>query len=130
MRVAIDRGCGQRRDVPRLAHNDREPRARGFGPSRFAQKRGSNARRGNAADLSDVPDPNPSPAEQAALGDERARALKLLDSLPPDYRLPLLLRYIGGADYDEIGKQLAISNGSLRGLLQRGLKLLRERMKE
>ena len=94
------------------------------------KKRGSDTRRGNAADLSDAPDPNPSPAEQAALGDERARALKLLDSLPPDYRLPLLLRYIGGADYDEIGKQLAISNGSLRGLLQRGLKLLRERMKE
>ena len=31
------------------------------------------------------------------MGDERTRTLKLLDSLPSDYRLPLLLRYIGGA---------------------------------
>ena len=43
------------------------------------------------------------------------------------YRLPLMLRYVGGADYQTIAKQLALTNGSLRGLLQRGLKLLREK---
>jgi len=41
-----------------------------------------------------------------------------------------MLRYVGGADYQSIGQQLALSNGSLRGLLQRGIKLLRERMLE
>jgi DNA-directed RNA polymerase specialized sigma24 family protein len=39
-----------------------------------------------------------------------------------------MLRYIGGADYDAIAKELAMSNGSLRGLLHRGMKLLRDRM--
>ena len=64
------------------------------------------------------------------MSDERSRVLRLLESMPPEYREPLMLRYVGGADYDQIGRQLAISNGSLRGLLQRGMKLLRERMQE
>ena len=40
----------------------------------------------------------------------------------------IALRYLAGADRDAIGRQLALSNGSLRGLLQRGLKMLRERL--
>ena len=42
--------------------------------------------------------------------------------------MPLTLRYIGGADYDTIGRQLGLSNGSLRGLLNRGMSKLREMM--
>jgi RNA polymerase sigma-70 factor, ECF subfamily len=52
----------------------------------------------------------------------------VLRSLPDEYRLPLTLRYITGADYETISTQLGLSNGSLRGLLHRGLKILRERM--
>ena len=33
-----------------------------------------------------------------------------------------------GADYDTIAKQLALTNGSLRGLLWRGMKMLRRQM--
>ena len=44
------------------------------------------------------------------------------------WRLPLTMRYITGADYDTICMQLGLSNGSLRGLLHRGLKLLREKL--
>jgi RNA polymerase sigma-70 factor (ECF subfamily) len=94
------------------------------------KKRNAGAGRGRPAELGEVADDRPGPADDAALDDERRRVLKLLETLPPDYRQPLLLRYIGGADYDEIGRQLAISNGSLRGLLQRGMKLLREKMKD
>ena len=47
-------------------------------------------------------------------------------SLPEEYRLPLWLRYFGGADYETIQAQLGLTNGSLRGLLHRGLKMLRE----
>jgi len=36
--------------------------------------------------------------------------------------------YITGADYEAIGEQLGLTNGSLRGLLHRGLKLLRDRL--
>jgi hypothetical protein len=38
------------------------------------------------------------------------------------------LRYVTGADYKTIETQLGLSNGALRGLLQRGLKLLRARL--
>ena len=43
-----------------------------------------------------------------------------------EYRLPLMLRYLGDADYETISRQLALSNGSLRGLLRRGMQMLRE----
>ena len=75
--------------------------------------------------LEQVPDHAPNPAEQSELAEARQRALALLSTLPEEYRQPLLLRYVGGADYDTIGKQLGISAGSLRGLLSRGLALLR-----
>jgi len=85
---------------------------------------------GSADELSRAADPGPTPVESAAQADERSRVLKLLESLPQDYRDPLMLRYVAGADYETIGRQLAISNGSLRGLLQRGMKLLREKLTE
>jgi RNA polymerase sigma-70 factor (ECF subfamily) len=70
------------------------------------------------------------PDESVAKVEERRRVLSVLESLPEEYRVPLSLRYLAGADYETIGKQLALSNGSLRGLLQRGMKMLRERMTE
>ena len=58
----------------------------------------------------------------------RQRVLAALRSLPEEYRLPLTLRYLTGADYESIGEQLGLTNGSLRGLLHRGLKMLRDRL--
>jgi DNA-directed RNA polymerase specialized sigma24 family protein len=62
--------------------------------------------------------------------EQRRRAIAAWQSLPEEYRLPLTLRYLNEADYDTIAKQLALSNGALRGLLQRGMKLMRERLRE
>jgi RNA polymerase sigma-70 factor (ECF subfamily) len=62
-------------------------------------------------------------------GELRAKILAALRSLPEEYRLPLTLRYIAGADYDNICMQLGLTNGSLRGFLHRGLKVLREKLK-
>jgi len=56
--------------------------------------------------------------------------LDALRGLPESYRQALSLRYLAGADYETIARQLALSNGSLRGLLHRGLDLLRKRMTE
>ena len=94
------------------------------------KKRNANRRAASGGERGEALDRGPGPAEEAAGADEKSRALRMLESLPVEYREPLMLRYLAGADYDEIGKQLAISNGSLRGLLQRGMKLLRERMQE
>lgn len=70
----------------------------------------------------------PSPAEAAEREEIRHRVLAVLRSMPEEYRMPLTLRYITGADYDTIGEQLGLTNGALRGLLHRGLKMLRDRL--
>lgn len=72
----------------------------------------------------------PRPDETAEKREERDRVLGILRSLPEEYRLPLTLRYIGGADYESIQMQLGLTNGSLRGLLHRGLKLLRDKLEQ
>ena len=71
------------------------------------------------------------PAKEDAIvqGESRDRVLAILRSLPEDYRLPLTLRYLGGADFESIQLQMGISPGSLRGLLNRGLQLLRAELK-
>ena len=95
-----------------------------------ARRAGRLKRTGPAAEtpLALVPAAGPSPVEVAQREETRQRVLAVLRSLPEEYRLPLTLRYITGADYDTIGEQLGLTNGSLRGLLHRGLKLLRDRM--
>ena len=76
----------------------------------------------------DVPDHGPSPLETSAQREQRDRMLVLLRAMPEEYSLPITLRYIAGADYETIGRQLGLSNGSLRGLLNRGMAKLREAM--
>src|SRR5438132_9158795 len=82
----------------------------------------------NATALQTIEGKELSPGEQAAREELRGQVLAILRSLPEEYRLPLTLRYIGGADYETIQMQLGLSNGALRGLLHRGLKLLRGRL--
>ncbi|MGN6367918.1 MAG: RNA polymerase sigma factor [Phycisphaerae bacterium] len=74
--------------------------------------------------------PDPAPPEELERTEARTHALKLLDDLPADYREPLALRYLAGADYNTIRRQLNLSDGALRGLLNRGMALLRERMSQ
>jgi len=76
-----------------------------------------------------VPDSGPSPEESAELEERRSQVLAVLRSMPQEYREPISLRYLAGADYETIGRQLGLSNGSLRGLLNRGMARLREKMK-
>ena len=93
-----------------------------------ARHRDRKKRSGNTGQLTDVPDPQTRPDDAAAKDEEREAALAALRGLPEEYRQVLTLRYLAGADYETIGRQLAISNGSLRGLLHRGLAMLRERL--
>jgi RNA polymerase sigma-70 factor (ECF subfamily) len=81
-------------------------------------------------EMEEEADGQPGPLEVAGLREERERILGMLRSMPGEYRLPLTMRYLAGADYETIGRELAISNGSLRGLLNRGMAMLRARMKQ
>jgi RNA polymerase sigma-70 factor (ECF subfamily) len=80
--------------------------------------------------LEGVPATAPGPEAEAQRDEARGKVLAILRSLPEEYRLPLTLRYLGGADYEMICVQLGLTNGSLRGLLHRGLKLLREKLEQ
>jgi RNA polymerase sigma-70 factor (ECF subfamily) len=82
------------------------------------------------APLAVVPGKSLPPEEEAQREELRQRVLAVLRSLPEEYRLPLTLRYLAGSDYETISTQLGLSNGSLRGLLHRGLKMLRARLPE
>ena len=72
----------------------------------------------------------PRPEEQAEKEEQRQQVLAILRELPEEYRLPLTLRYLVGADYETIQQQMGLSNGSLRGLLHRGVQKLREGMQK
>ena len=74
-------------------------------------------------------DRSPTPSESAETREERQRTLAVLRSLPAEYREVLTLRYLAGADYDTISRQLALTNGSLRGLLHRGMAMLRAELR-
>lgn len=81
-------------------------------------------------DSIDVASDESTPSEHAESNELSERAIAALNDLPEQYQQALALRYLAGADYEEISRQLALTNGSLRGLLHRGLEMLREKLKE
>ena len=90
-------------------------------------KRGPEPQQGNEG-LRLVPGPDPGPDEQAEREEMRLKVLQVLRSLPEEYRMPLTLRYLAGADYETIQLQMGLTNGALRGLLHRGMQLMRAEM--
>lgn len=106
-----------------IAHNVLIDAAR-----RAARQKRSFPVAGLQSHLALVPSPEPRPDEAAERAEARQKVLSVLRALPEEYRMALTLRYITGADYDRISEQLGLTNGSLRGLLHRGLKLLRDRL--
>jgi RNA polymerase sigma-70 factor (ECF subfamily) len=78
--------------------------------------------------LASLPSAGPAPEVEAGRRELQRQVLAVLRSLPEEFRVPLTLRYLTGAGAEEIGAQLGLTNGSLRGLLYRGLKMLRDRL--
>lgn len=68
------------------------------------------------------------PAPKAAVGDaEQLSGLAgALGRLPEDQRTAVDLRYLQGLSIEAIGKRMERSNAAVAGLLQRGLRRLRE----
>jgi len=95
---------------------------------RDVRKKRSGAAATNMHLLHGVAGREPAPAERLEKQETRSQVLAILRSLPEEYRLPITLRYIAGADYETISTQLGLTNGSLRGLLHRGLNLLRNKL--
>jgi RNA polymerase sigma-70 factor (ECF subfamily) len=97
---------------------------------RDKRKRRAAPPRADANSLHQVPDISPGPREQAENAEMRDQVLAVLRSIPEQYRHPLTLRYVSGSNYDTICTELGMSNGALRGLLHRGLKMLRAKLEQ
>lgn len=72
----------------------------------------------------------PGPQEQVEQEELLQKVLVILRSLPEEYRLPLTLHYLVGADHQTIQMQMGVTNGALRGLLHRGMQRLRAELKK
>ena len=90
------------------------------------QKRGGG--QATMADTGDIADQAGSPAQSAERAEAISHAISVLEELPEEYRQVLSMRYLAGADYESIRRTLDLTDGSLRGLLSRGMALMRERM--
>lgn len=60
--------------------------------------------------------------------EQQQAALHALGELPERYRVALALRYLSGNSHAEICQQMGTSDGALRGLLNRGLLMLRDQL--
>src|SRR5919205_3283652 len=67
-------------------------------------------------------------AEGAGRGAEASEALEIIRSLPEAYRETLVLRLVEGMTGPEIAERTGLSPGSVRVNLDRGMKLLRQRL--
>lgn len=68
------------------------------------------------------------PARPASLDPRQDEVLDALTRLPESYRTALSLRFLSGLSPTQIQERLGISNGSLRGILHRGLQMLRDEL--
>jgi RNA polymerase sigma-70 factor (ECF subfamily) len=79
----------------------------------------------SARDLTDrIPDSKPSPFERAARTQEVARLERALTSLPENQREAIVLFFIEGLSYVEIGKKLGVPMGTVATWILRGRKTL------
>ena len=80
---------------------------------------------GDVDDL-ELPDGGPSLQEQAERSDTRDAVRRALDSLSPEHRQVLLLRFMQELDYGEIAQVLDISEGTVKSRINRAKSKLRE----
>jgi RNA polymerase sigma-70 factor (ECF subfamily) len=75
--------------------------------------------------------PDTRPLQDVALVDAERRAAvsRAIGSLPHKYRAPLVLRDVEGKSYEEIGRILETSEGTVKSRISRGRNLLRDKLR-
>ena len=76
----------------------------------------------------EVVDPGLQPDETTARAEEEQRTRVLIDSLPPHYRIVVLLRHQQDLAYEEIAEALQLPLGTVKARIHRARALLRERL--
>src|SRR5882672_9842480 len=79
---------------------------------------------GRAESISELPE-TPAAVDVADPGDEHDEVHKALARLPERYRVPVTLHFLNGMEYGAIERSTGLANGSLRGLVARGVAKLR-----
>jgi RNA polymerase sigma-70 factor (ECF subfamily) len=76
----------------------------------------------------DVEDPGLLPDEIASHREEEQQTQSLIDSLPPHYRIVVLLRHQQDLSYEEIAESLDLPIGTVKARIHRARALLRQRL--
>ena len=76
----------------------------------------------------DVEDPGLRPDEVAIHAEESRSAAALIDSLPPHYRIVVILRHVQDLSYEEIAEALHLPLGTVKARIHRARSLLRARI--
>ena len=76
----------------------------------------------------DPEDPGLRPDELAVRGEEEERSRELIDTLPPHYRIVVMLRHQQDLSYEEIATALGLPLGTVKARIHRARALLRGRL--
>jgi RNA polymerase sigma-70 factor (ECF subfamily) len=66
--------------------------------------------------------------QELARREVREAVLEAIASLPEKYQLPVVLRYLQELSYEEIGRFMDLPKSTIRGILYRANKILREEL--
>jgi RNA polymerase sigma-70 factor (ECF subfamily) len=77
----------------------------------------------------EFPDQRPDPEEVLTLAESERRLDGLVNSLPPRYRIVVLLRYKEDLAYEEIAETLAIPLGTVKARLHRAHHMLKRKLR-
>jgi RNA polymerase sigma-70 factor, ECF subfamily len=76
----------------------------------------------------DVEDPGPTPDVITSHREEERQAQSLIDSLPPHYRIVVMLRHQQDLSYEEVAEALSLPIGTVKARIHRARALLKERI--
>jgi RNA polymerase sigma-70 factor (ECF subfamily) len=78
----------------------------------------------------DVEDPGPGPDEITSHSEEERRGNELIQSLPPHYRVVVVLRHLQDLSYEEIAQALNLPLGTVKARIHRAREILKLRLEE
>jgi len=76
----------------------------------------------------ELPDPSASPAEDFSDRERSRRLVAAIESLPPGYRVVLVLRHRRDLAYEEIADTLDLPLGTVKARIHRAHKMLKEKL--
>jgi RNA polymerase sigma-70 factor (ECF subfamily) len=83
---------------------------------------------GETEETWELPDPSPGPGEEFSDRERARRLAATVQSLPPGYRVVIVMRHQQGLAYDEIAEALDMPLGTVKARIHRAHRLLKEKL--